>query len=57
MRVDSFPDAWAFVSANTRRCLVNRFPFGLIYRIKSGTIQIIAVADLRRRPGYWQDRQ
>ena len=55
-RIIQFPDAWSPLSRNTRRCLVNRFPFGIIYQVKSGFIRIIAVAHLRRRPDYWQGR-
>jgi hypothetical protein len=55
-RIKRFPDAWSPMSKNTRRCLVNRFPFGIIYQVKSGLLRIIAVADLRQRPGYWKDR-
>lgn len=55
-RVIQFPDAWSPMSKNTRRCLVSRFPFGIIYQVKSGYVRIIAVADLRRRPNYWLDR-
>jgi len=55
-RVIQFPEAWSPISKNTRRCLVSRFPFGVIYRVKSGYIEVVAVADLRRRPGYWQNR-
>jgi len=56
-RVIQFPDAWAPMSRNTRRCLVNRFPFGIIYQVKSRDVRIIAVADLRRGPQYWGDRE
>jgi plasmid stabilization system protein ParE len=56
-RINQFPEAWSPMSKNTRRCLVNRFPYGVIYRVKSGHIQVIAVADLRRRPGYWRSRE
>ena len=52
-----FPDAWSPMSINTRRCLVNRFPFGVIYQMKSDAVHIIAVADLRRRPDYWLNRE
>ena len=56
-RIIQFPNAWSSMSKNTRRCMMHRFPFGLIYRIKSRNIQIIAVADLRRSPGYWKERK
>ena len=41
-----------------RRYLMQRFPFGLIYRYdaESNTVTIFAVAHLKRRPGYWTDR-
>jgi len=52
-RIAKHPEAWSPLSRNTRRCLVNRFPFGIIYQLKRDYIIIIAVADLRRRPSYW----
>jgi hypothetical protein len=56
-RIIQYPDAWSPMSKNTRRCLVNRFPFGIIYQVKSGFVVIIAVSDLRRRPDYWMGRE
>ena len=56
VRIIQFPDAWSTLSKNSRRCLVSRFPYGLIYQIKSHTLRIIAVANLHRRPGYWKER-
>ena len=55
-RIVQYPDAWSVLSENSRRCLVNRFPYGLIYQIKSHTFRITAVAHLHRRPGYWKER-
>lgn len=55
-RVTRFPAAWTPLSRSTRRCLLNRFPFAIIYRIQSGFLEVVAVADLRRRPGYWRNR-
>lgn len=55
-RILDFPDAWQPLSANTRRCLTNRFPFGLIYQVKKDEVRIIAIAHQKRRPGYWQRR-
>jgi len=53
----SFPDAWAPLSANTRRCLTNRFPYGVIYQATDEEIFIIAVMQLNREPEYWKDRE
>jgi hypothetical protein len=55
-RIIQYPDAWSTLSKNSRRCLVSRFPYGLIYQIKSNSLRIIAVAHLHRRPGYWKER-
>jgi len=55
-RIIKYPAAWYRLSENSHRCLVNRFPYGVIYQIKSHTLRIIAVANLNRRPGYWKER-
>jgi plasmid stabilization system protein ParE len=52
----AFPEAGSPCSLNTRRLLVRRFPFAVIYRVKGRIVQVVAVADLRRQPGYWRDR-
>ena len=56
LRIIRYPEAWAKLSPNTRRCLTNRFPYGVIYEAKSDMIRVIAVANLNRRPGYWRKR-
>jgi plasmid stabilization system protein ParE len=33
-----------------------QFPLKIIYRVASGSVQILAVAHKRRRPGYWVGR-
>lgn len=55
-RIAKYPEAWSRLTRNTRRCLVHRFPFGVIYQINPECLYIIAVADLRREPKYWLDR-
>jgi plasmid stabilization system protein ParE len=40
----------------TRRYLMRRFPYLIVYRCTSTVIQIVAVAHGRRRPGYWKAR-
>jgi plasmid stabilization system protein ParE len=40
----------------TRRVIIRRFPFSVIFRERPQDIQIIAVAHAKRRPGYWAKR-
>jgi hypothetical protein len=40
----------------TRRCLTNKFPYGILYRIVENNIRIMAVMNLHRKPGYWKNR-
>jgi cytochrome P450 len=44
------------MSENTRRCLTNRFPFGVIYQIVENEVVVLAVMQLNRRPNYWGER-
>lgn len=36
-----------------RRCLLQKFPYAIIYSIEPDHIHIIAVAHTKRKPGYW----
>jgi plasmid stabilization system protein ParE len=40
----------------TRRILLNRHPYFVVFREFPRKIQIIAVAHAKRRPGYWSKR-
>ena len=53
-RILMAPEAWRRLSARTRRCLVHRFPFGLLYQIRGVEILIVSVMDLRRDPESWR---
>ena len=55
-RIIAYPKAWTKLSKHTRRCFVNRFPFGIIFQVKDSVLRIIAVANLNRKPGYWKRR-
>jgi len=50
------PGRWPQHSHGTRKYLLRRFPYAVIYRITDATIQVVAVAHGRRRPGYWRRR-
>ncbi len=51
-----FPNAWSPFSMSTRRCMINRFPYGLIYQQTEDEIYIIAVMQLNKEPTYWHKR-
>ena len=51
------PERWPQHSHGTRKYLLRRFPYAVIYRVTGATIQVVAVAHGRRRPGYWQRRK
>lgn len=55
-RTVEFPRAWHPFSRRTRRCLVKRFPYGVVYQFNAEEILVIAIAHLHRKPGYWKDR-
>ncbi|MBI2089561.1 MAG: type II toxin-antitoxin system RelE/ParE family toxin [Deltaproteobacteria bacterium] len=51
------PDRWTRHLHGTRKYLLRRFPYSVIYRVTANAVQIVAVAHGRRRPGYWKRRQ
>jgi plasmid stabilization system protein ParE len=52
----SFPDSFESVGNGLRRCLVNRFPYGVFYGVDGEHIVVVAVAHLKREPRRWIDR-
>jgi plasmid stabilization system protein ParE len=56
-RILSFPHGWHPLSRDIRRCTLNVFPYGLIYRIRKDEIRILTIAHQNREPNYWKDRR
>ncbi len=52
----TYPTMWPVIEEDIRRCLVHRFPYGVVYSIEQGEIFILAVMHLRRHPDYWKSR-
>jgi plasmid stabilization system protein ParE len=55
-RVAAFPLSFPEIEPELRRCLLTRFPYGVIYGLEQDTILVVAVAHLHRQPRYWADR-
>jgi hypothetical protein len=50
------PGAWPPGPGETRRYLLQAFPFQLVYRVRGDEIQIVALAHYKRKPGYSRAR-
>ena len=50
------PEVWQKTYKDFRRYFLPRFPFYIIYRIHTGTIEITSVSHNKRRPGHWKER-
>lgn len=55
-RIVSFPNAWPIFSQRARRCMTNRFPYGVLYQIRTDHILVVAIMHLKRDPKRWQER-
>jgi toxin ParE1/3/4 len=57
-RIKANPRLWPLLNDEVRRCLIHRFPYGVIYSIDDmkSTVLILAVMHLHREPGYWSER-
>jgi len=55
-RIQMHPLAWHPLGRNLRRCHLKHFRYGVIYRIRGGQAEVIAIAHDSRRLGYWRDR-
>lgn len=54
--IQRMPASWPRFVHGTRRFLLKRFPYSIVYRANDHRIVIVAVAHAHRRPGYWRER-
>ncbi len=54
--ISVFPEVWVKNSEYTRKAILKKFPYNLIYLNYNDMIYIIAVAHQHREPDYWIDR-
>jgi len=55
-RIGGHPGQFPEYAFGTRRIVLRRFPYLLVFRETAPGMEVIAVAHGRRRPGYWRDR-
>ena len=54
--IRAFPFLSPVFEGTTRKHNLSRFPFGVVYEVEPNLLKVIAVIDLRRKPGYWKSR-
>jgi toxin ParE1/3/4 len=54
--ISESPLRWPAYLHGTRRYLLHRFPFAIIYLDEPQQLDIVAIAHTSRMPGYWKRR-
>jgi toxin ParE1/3/4 len=55
-RIREAPHRWPAYLYGTRRYVLDRFPFSIVYLDTTELVNIVAIAHSKRRPGYWKRR-
>jgi plasmid stabilization system protein ParE len=55
--ITDYPKLWPEIEKEVHRCLVHRFPYGVLYSIELDGVFILAVMHLHRVPDYWKHRR
>jgi plasmid stabilization system protein ParE len=55
-RIVHAPQRWPRYLHGTRRFVLRRFPFPIVYLDDPEVVRIVAVAHNKRKPGYWKQR-
>ena len=55
LTIQQAPERWRRIQGEYCRCLVKKFPYGIIYRVSGNTAFVAAVMHLKRKPGHWLD--
>ncbi len=50
------PQRWPEYLHGTRRFVMHRFPFSIVYLDDVDEVSIVAIAHSKRKPGYWKAR-
>ncbi len=50
------PETWPTYVHGTRRFVMHRFPFSVVYRTDGTSSLIVAIAHAKRKPGYWSSQ-
>lgn len=55
-RIEAHPKVWPRLRGPVRKCLVEDFPYKLLYTVEPDRLSVVAVMHGRREPDYWLTR-
>lgn len=60
-RIENAPESFSALETSEgaedfRRCLLNRFPYIVIFARRPQEVVVVAISHARRRPMYWRER-
>lgn len=55
-RIAEAPERYPLTRHGRRRFVLLNYPYDVVYRVRPGVVEIVAVAHHSRRPGYWRNR-
>jgi hypothetical protein len=56
VHIQQMPFRFRVLHPPFRRCLISKFPYSIIFAIEPESILVIAIAHVKRKPGYWYER-
>jgi len=54
--ISNHPQAWIKIGTLTRRCLIPRFPYFILYIVENDLITVTAIGHQHRNPEYYSNR-
>lgn len=54
--IKTYPTAWRKNSTNTHKCFLNGFPCAIIYQYVDGSIIVVAIMSLHKKPIHWASK-
>jgi toxin ParE1/3/4 len=55
-RIRDSPERYVVIDEDVRKCMTQKFPYGILYIIEQDYILILAVMHCSQEPGYWKNR-
>lgn len=56
LRMKHYPMAWSPLSSRVRRCRVHRFPYSVIYEVRTDVLLVAAIQHHSKAPDSWRNR-